>query len=53
MIPLIDSAATESNIRREILAESYGVNKLDGDMFPRTYIMTYKINGDTKNWYIN
>ena len=41
-LPLINSGITESNITRETLSESYCVNKLDVNTFPKTYQMIDK-----------
>ena len=36
-LPLIKSDVKEINFTREKVAESYGVDQLDGDIFPLTY----------------
>ena len=41
-LPLIKSGVTESDVKCEQLAESYGVDQLDGDTFPLTYRMINK-----------
>ena len=53
ILPSIKSDVTERNITRGHLAESYGINKLDRDTFPLTYLMIDNINVKTKIWQKN
>ena len=48
-LPLIDSAESESKITKEMLSESYSVDKLDADTFPLTYRMIDKYQRKDKN----
>ena len=41
-LPLINSGVTESDVTREQLTEIYGVDHLDGDTFPLTYLTINK-----------
>ena len=48
-LPLINSDVTESDIKREQLAEIYGVDQLDCDTFPLIYRTINKYQREDKN----